>query len=279
MGRQSKQRNHRLGLRTRGSAKSAPALFCSIVIFQLIAGLPTANAGEWSSEIKSTEPSAKLCDALTARLNHMSDRCAADALETYPEFSSPPWRSLDPKRYVELIAELRAYIAGGPLLYFSKPINLEPFREGVKTFIAQGGELQVWTTHLLSNFGDKTEATNTSGDQTVIMLTTKVGAADPHADCPGKSTKGWVRSTFIVLPDLSGPDPRVSQGTAAVLRDHWPVIYGDQVLLIGGVGLSYSNSKLVSGNVDIFQDVPGGGLEGGYCDLKLTKPRTLSRGK
>jgi hypothetical protein len=235
------------------------------------------HAAGWVSEIKTSEPSSKLCEALARRLNHMSDRCAADALETYPEFTSPPWRSLDPKRYVELIAELRAYIPGGPLLYFSKPINLEPFREGVKTFNAQGGELQVWTTHLLSNFGDKTEATNTSGDQTVIMLTTKVGAADPHADCPGKSTKGWVRSTFIVLPDLSGPDPRVSQGTAAVLRDHWPVIYGDQILLISGAGLYYSQSKLVSGELDIFRDVPGGGLEGGYCSLKLKRPVSSKR--
>ncbi len=193
-------------------------------------GFANAQAAEWISETQASAADAPLCRALLARLRSFSERCAPDAVETYRGFADPPWESLDPNQHIDLIAKLTAYSSGGPNVYFQRPIDLERFRVGATLFVDHGGVLQVWHTHLLSSFGDSATNPAPAGDQTVVMMTTKAGAADLHTDCRGKTTRNWVRQTFIVLPDLSGPDPRVEQGTAYVLQSHRPVIYKGEVL-------------------------------------------------
>jgi hypothetical protein len=103
-------------------------------------------------------------------------------------------------------------------------------------------------------------------------MTTKAPVAEPRLDCPGKVLRGWIRWTFIVLPDLSGPDPRVREGTAGALRDHFPVIYKGETLFIGETGISYAGNKILEGALDVFKDFPGSGVEGGVCNLKFAKP-------
>jgi hypothetical protein len=115
--------------------------------------------------------------------------------------------------------------------------------------------MQVWHTRLLSNLGDNADQPAPPGEQTVVMLTTNVGVADPHADCPGKVTKNLYRPIFIVTGDLSGPDSRVGAGTAFVLNTHRPVIYKGKTLLIG--------------TEDIFENFPNAGMKGGVCSFKF----------
>src|ERR1700722_15983214 len=192
-----------------GLAKPCFLLLASIV------GMSSAHAASWQSHTQVSAPNAELCGALLKRLNSFSERCVADAVETYPAFSEPPWDTLDPSSHVDLIGKLVAYRSGANA-FFRQQIDPSRLHTAGQYFVDHGGLIQVWRTRLLSNFGDSAEHPARPGEQTVIMLTTKVGAADPLADCPGKVTKNWDRSVFIVLPDLSGPDPRVGNGTASV---------------------------------------------------------------
>ncbi len=43
---------------------------------------------------------------------------------------------------------------------------------------------------------------------------------------------GRVRQVFIVLDDLSGPDPRIGPGTAAILQTTQPLLYEGHVYLV-----------------------------------------------
>jgi len=59
-----------------------------------------------------------------------------------------------------------------------------------------------------------------------------------------------VRQTFLVKPDMSGPDPDLGVGKAYALLTHQPMLFRSQVVFIG--------------TQDVFQDVPGLGLTGGF---------------
>jgi hypothetical protein len=187
-------------------------------------------------------------------------------LQTYPGFSAPPWQKLDPQEHLDLIARLIAYGSGRDL-YFKNPIDLERFRPGAKDFIEQGGELLVWKTHLLSNLGDNVDVPSPPGDQTVVRLIYKPGITSEDAVCKEEATRIGMGPTFLVLPDLSGPDPRVGQGTAYALRTHQPVIYRDKVLFVGTFVGYGPKRRLLNAQANVFKDYEAG-LNGGVCSFE-----------
>lgn len=195
-------------------------------------GFSTAYASGWVSTTQPDAPNAELCRALLYRLNHTSARCTATAIAAYPEFQSPPWQTLDASKYIDLIAKL-AYVAspGWPdNLKKIPPQNWSHALAGAKEFVQEGGTLQIWHTRLLTHFGDSPNDTAPAGDQAIALLSTKIGS-NAIAGCLASATFRWSR-TFVVLPDLSGPDMRVGYGIAALVRDNYPVLYKGQTLLI-----------------------------------------------
>lgn len=191
------------------------------------------KAKYWVSDSVRQGDDGVLCEELQKRLNSMSDRCSVDAIETYSKFSEPPWKDLDPNEHKELILKLLKYGQEGVDSYFNgtqvQPDSAYQYR--TKLFLEQGGQLQIWRTRMVSFFraGTKTAATS---EQTFVKLTAKLGAANPPHGCPGRASQGWSRSTFMVLPDLSGPDPEVDAGTAFTLHSTWPVLYKGRPMLV-----------------------------------------------
>lgn len=226
-----------------------------------------AYAGTWRSIVLAETPGAPLCESLATRLNAFPEECVSDAIETYPEFSEPPWRALDPRDYVDLIGKLIRYKSGRDL-YFSAPQNMNLVRGAGQHFVEHGGELRIWRTRLMSMEGGATNAITDTAPQTVVLLVDKIGAAAPPA-CSGTTTKNWIRSTFIVLPDLSGPDPSVGQGLAYALSTRWPVLYRGQTLLINGTGASTDHGKVIGGEFHVFISHSEQASLVGYCTVKF----------
>jgi hypothetical protein len=208
-----------------------------VKILPLLLGLSVAHAaGIWVTEFGGSGSDAELCYALNNRLNAMNNGsvCAHDAIESYPKFSEPPWRRLDPKQHFELIVRLLKYSQVGARAYFdgSAGITDSGYTSRATDFIKRGGEIKVWRTRLVPSFNAGTRIAPPGLQTIVLMIDKGVGTAVPSDQCPGKASRGWVRESFIVLPDLSGPDPQVDSGTGALLSSTWPVIYAGIPLLI-----------------------------------------------
>lgn len=121
----------------------------------------------------------------------------------------------------------------------------------------EGYTLQVWHTHLLTYFGDTPNDPAPPGDQAIALLSTKEGSrAIPG--CPTSVSFRWSR-TFVVLPDLSGPDLRVKRGPAALLIDNYPVLYKGQTLLINQIAgvFDQKTSGLSGGQVIVYPQDKG----------------------
>jgi hypothetical protein len=88
-----------------------------------------AFAGEWEIGTLPTTPLAKLCKDLKSHLNAVSKVCARDALETSPEFESPPWETLDPRQHIDLVAKLLKYGTRPGYLFTHPSTDLEPARQ------------------------------------------------------------------------------------------------------------------------------------------------------
>lgn len=186
----------------------------------------TAYATGWVSNPPNRPPSA-LCRALLYRLNHTPTSCIATAIRLYPGFSSPPGKLLDPNEHLELIAKLIGY-GGSPLTYFKAPLsNLSGRLQAAKDFVRAGGTLEIWHTRLLKYFGDELEYPAPPGDQTIAVLSRKLWSPS----CPAY-TSMHSSQAFVVLPDLSGPDPRIKQGPASLLANTYPVLYKGKILLV-----------------------------------------------
>lgn len=200
----------------------------------LLVVLPSiVYGGTWTSDSVEEGGGGLLCKALHKRLQEIRPECASDAIESYKEFSDPPWQSLDPAEHLGLITKLMMLAQEGARAYFKNPeMSHDAAHElEARRFIERGGQLQVWRTHLISFLHAGSQKVPPR-EQTIIRLTNKVGSDNSLCGCPGKSSIGWVRSTFIVLPDLSGPDPQIDPGTAGVLATRWPVFYEGQTMLI-----------------------------------------------
>lgn len=221
-----------------------------------------AFAGTWKSETTPENPDAQLCSALQHHLNSVGEQCMEVALQTYPGFSSPPWEQLDPQEHLDLIARLIAYQAKGGL--DKNPVDLDRYRPAAMEFISQGGRLMLWRTHLLSNLGDNVDVPTPSGDQLVVRLIYKPGITSEEAICKEKAIRVGMGPTFLVLPDLSGPDLRVGRGTAYVLQTHQPVIYRDEVVFIGTFVGYGPERRLLNAQANVFKNYEAG-LKGGVC--------------
>ena len=100
-----------------------------------------------------------------------------------------------------------------------------------------------------------------TAEQTLILMTSDPPATAPRAQCPGGlSLDNEIRWTFIVLPDLSGPDPRVTQRLAYTLRQ-----------------LEFQRDKLVDGEVSVLKNDVNTGLQGGVCGLNFKRPSFASK--
>jgi len=146
----------------------------------LVAGLlgcSIAQAGEWVSETQPDTPEAPLCRALLQRLKTLPQRCAADAVETYPKFASPPSRLLEPQQHMDLITRLILERNGPPRVPIT---DVTPHRARAPEFIKRGGELYVWHTRLISNYGGGAESVALPGEQVVVVMLDKIEYQDPR---------------------------------------------------------------------------------------------------
>ena len=185
-------------------------------------------AGTWKSVASVTpDPNEPLCKAFQRHLNGAGEKCFEISLQTFPGFASPPWQKLDPQEHLDLIARLIAYRSGRDL-YLRNPIDLDRFRRGAKDFIEQGGELWMWRSRLLSHFGDNANLPAPPGDQTFVRLIYRPGIRSQDPACVKEASGIGIGPTFLVLPDLSGPDPRLEQGVAYALQTHQPMMYRNE---------------------------------------------------
>lgn len=170
-----------------------------------------------------------LCRNLLKYLNNYQG-CAGGYFSTFPGFSSPPWQELDPKEHLDLIWRLLMYRARADRyfqrgLWAKSPSILDNpgDRRAATDFIARGGKLRVWRTRLFDDYGAGQPAP--PGEQTVVELRQSFNynpnAPDPCRDNP----QFWPGSTYIVTPDLSGPDPSVPGPIADLLQAGFLVIY------------------------------------------------------
>jgi len=226
-----------------------------------------SQAGEWVSETQSTAPDAELCQGVCHWLKNLPERCARDALESYPKFRSPPWEKLDPNQHMALLIQLMENRYGPPM----KPVSdLEPFRNRASAFIQRRGELYVWRTRLMSNYGGGIESEIPPGQQTIVVMADNLGAVDTSGTCPGQHTKGWAYSTFVVLPDLSGLDPKVEHSLAHALALMQPVQSGGETLLIGNEMAYRKDGKVSDGAAaSVWRDFDRAGLSAA-CSFRFS---------
>lgn len=179
----------------------------------------------WVSNPPS-RPVSGICRVLLYRLNHTSTPCIATAIDSYPNFIFPG-KTLDASKHVELIAKLIAY-NGSPFTYFKAPLtHLADRIQFARELVQAGGTLKIWHTRLLKYFGPELNDSAPSGKQTIAILSRRMSSPDCPAYASLESSQ-----TFVVLPDLSGPDPRVKQGPASLLANTYPVLYRGNSLLV-----------------------------------------------
>jgi hypothetical protein len=244
------------------------------VLLHLLLGCSIAQAGEWVSETQPSTPEAQLCRELLQRLRSVPERCATDALETYAQFSSPPWQTLDPNEHLDLLTRLILNRSGPPRIPIS---DLTPYGPRALDFIKRGGELRVWHTRLMSNDGGGAESVAPPGDQVVVLMLDKIELQDPREDCPGKRSKGWQPSTFVVLPDLSGPDPQVERGLAHALTLMQPVLYRGETLLIESAIGYQDDGKLWDGSdASVWKNFDPAGLRP-VCSFRFNNDKPQHR--
>jgi len=211
--------------------------------FRLVPVGPARTAGHWKSygpiSCHGSAPCG-LAKALLRRLNAYhwtNDRCAFNVLYTYPQFTSPPWRNLNPKHHVELIAKLLRF-------WYPPADRLRPRTRAqmwphwlwkARLFIAQGGQLRMFRARIIGYTASNRPAP--PGLQTIVELRWPRSRRTMHA-CPGKPPLLWDRGIFVATPDLKGLDPalassyrysgisngtiRLFQGKAYVLSYHPP---------------------------------------------------------
>lgn len=249
----------------RPKALSSQLLACSIIVVVSATNTSLAGTpGHWVSDANAQgNRLASLCAGLVKRMNSTAYECTRSALDTYPELSSPPWKTLDPKRHLNLIASLIAYGASPvPLLHNKRTMDPATLKRSVEAFIRAGGEIKVWRTHLI-NYYEPGRRVAPPGDQTVLLMIDKRYAPEKsEGRCRGGLAQGWSRYTFLVSPDLSGPDKRVDLSFAELLASSYPVIlhHEQSVLVSYPVNLDYQVAYVRSTKPS-----------GGFCSFKFIR--------
>ncbi|WP_146208499.1 hypothetical protein [Cupriavidus plantarum] len=133
--------------------------------------------------------------------------CAWNAALSYPGFSEPPWEELNPVEHEQLIYRLLRYTA--PTAW--PEANT---RRDVREFIEGGGKVQLWRTHLISDFGSRNhpEIWAPPGPQNVVQL--RYPSVSKERDgtslCPAVPHPNWERGrVFIANDDLTDVHPEL----------------------------------------------------------------------
>lgn len=203
----------------------------------LLVPQPLGACGRWELDGIRSGRDGQLCGTLHARLNKAvrSGECMYDAIETYPGFSQPPWQKLVPIEHLDLVAQFERFAqeGGGPAQQSD-----DYYRSRAQSFINEGGELAVWRVHLLFCYDDACTR-RADGEQTVVMQTTKIELEHPPIGCPGKTSQGWVRRTFIVSADLTQLDPQVEPSVAHLYTNRALVLFDGMPLLINSYSVAH----------------------------------------
>ncbi|MHB8252292.1 MAG: hypothetical protein ACYDEV_00990 [Acidiferrobacter sp.] len=184
----------------------------SVGHFRLV---PAPASGLWKKQNFVFHPHgamAQLAQALLHRLNQYhwtNDECAFDVLYTYPKFTSPPWRKLNPQHHIRLIAKLLEYWYPPtvPLISPAKAWLLWLWKAHL--FIAQGGQLRVWRARVIGQLalGDPTPP----GQQTLVELRWPRSRQKVRRVCPDKPFVPRDYAVFFAAPNLKGLDPRFAK--------------------------------------------------------------------
>jgi len=234
-----------------------PVLRACSAIVQILLACSWAHAGEWVSETERDAPESKLCQALNKHLNDSVEGCVHYVLQSYPQFSDPPWHTLNPHEHLELLTQLIAYKNGTPTQAIP---DFAPFRPRALDFINRGGQMRVWRTHLISNFGSETKDEAPSGEQAVVQLLEPVDSIYMSGKCSDNVPVRFIPYTFIALPDLSSIDKRVSAPVADNLLPMAVMLHAGQPIMIKTIVDYLDNSHLMDGSVSAWTDLPRVGL-------------------
>lgn len=142
-----------------------------------------------------------------------------------PFFDMPPWQSLDSARHKPLLARLLRFKEEGIQRYFQGPHAHDDdyFDAQANRFIAEGGTLKLWSTHLFDTVSsaDMRETIVTANKiQHVVQLGTPIPpyscrrTRSPECNYPTEKTQ-----LFLASDDLSGPaEMHAGELESAVLR-------------------------------------------------------------
>ena len=189
------------------------------------------NAGDWTLYL-SNHDDAALCERLNGRLNSFewrNENCSWNVLMSDDGFISPPWKTLDPGQNKALLVKLLRYWEEGADGYFhrlrdrSKTRHHEFYLKMADKFIADGGKMEVWRTHLLRRQGDGTPIG--PARQTVVQLDIPRSIAKHAKLCRQKPHIDHERVVILTTTNLKGPDPSVKSGTAYVLLTSTLLLY------------------------------------------------------
>ena len=199
----------------------------------------TAYAAGWVSTMPADSPDQDLCQALLDRLKHTDSRCLETAIDEYTSFTTPPWQMLDPSQHIELIAKLTGYI-GGPDTMTDQQWSAK--LQGAKEFAKGGGTLKVWRTRLLNFYADNGRLPVPPGNQSIVLMSRIYKSI-----CPSHPSVTQ-NETFVVLPDLSGPDVNLDSGDGYGLAHSYPVLYKERTLFVHYSTASLGDNELEDGS-------------------------------
>jgi hypothetical protein len=162
-------------------------------------------------------------------------------MESYPQFTEPPWEELDLHKYKELLLKLMKYTEEGPDGYFHLIPGLkEKFSDAnyqyrMKLFIEEGGRLRLLRTRLFNHYGFGPIIPAPPGEQVIVQIFMPMSKKSQDKYCIGKPKPagfGQWGPLIVVTPDLRGPERGVDPGTYAILRDSYLVMYQGKPLLV-----------------------------------------------
>jgi hypothetical protein len=231
-----------------------------VALLGMVAG--QALAGDWAyHDIGGRDE--KLCQIMRKRLNQLArDKTSNynpswDAMMTYPKLSTPPWEDLDPKEHEALVLKLLKYAKEGVAGYFQTMTGLPAYPDSVyknelERLKKVGFKLQVWRTRLTGYYDYKPAP---AGKQTVVQILRKLHNPSAKKRFPNTPIIDWQGDTFIVTPDLKGPDPAVDEATASTLWFNHLMIFEGQP-----IGITTD---------EIYKDQFNAGFNNTYCSFEF----------
>lgn len=162
-----------------------------------------------------------LCQNVLRYLNHNP---ACNVISAAPEFTSPPWKTLNPRTHEELIEQILRYQTEEMRSAFTKFKPKKPssaqYRIWVRDYILSGGQIRVWRTRLFSNlkqrylsYGGKRYPVP-RGVQTLVELRRKVH----KLPACGSGHYFTHHRLFFVSPDLKRVDASIPREIAQALQ-------------------------------------------------------------